>query len=349
MPELTPTAERRVSAIVPARNEEANIAKAVRSLAEQPEIVEIIVVNDQSTDGTAQALADLAPSVPLLRVLEAGALPEGWVGKSHAVWLGAQQAVGEWLLLTDADAVHLPGSTGRALTDAAAAGASMISYSPHQEIHTWWEYALIPFMFCRLSQLYPYAAVSDPDSPAAAVNGIYILIRKDAYFAIGGHEAVRQVVGLEDVVLAMRAKAAGVRLHFAIDDGRIANVRMYTRFAAMWEGWTKNLYPLVTVAGQSVTKELLAVIPWIPLLCLLLSPIHLAFGALGILLLAGRHGSYAAMLRRNRLPLRSILYYGPGVALYCAALLVSEWRYLHGKVSWKGREYPGHSPSSQTR
>jgi glycosyltransferase involved in cell wall biosynthesis len=348
MPQSQQSSENTVTAIVPARNEEANIAQAVRSLAEQPEIVEIIVVNDESTDGTARVLERLAATVGRLRVIEAGPLPQGWVGKNHAVWLGAEQATGQWLLLTDADAVHLPGSTAQALADAAAAGAAMISYSPHQEMHTWWEYALIPFIFCRLSQLYPYAAVSDPESRAAAVNGIYILIRKDAYFSIGGHAAVREVVGLEDVALAMRAKAAGVPLHFALD-GKIARVRMYTRFSAMWEGWTKNLYPLVTVPGQSVTRELVAVIPWIPLLCLVLAPIRLAFGALGLLLLAGRHASYAAMLRRNRLPSRSILYYGAGVVLYCAVLLVSEWRYLHGKVSWKGREYQGQSPSPRTR
>jgi hypothetical protein len=85
---------------------------------------------------------------------------------------------------------------------------------------------------------------------------------------------------------------------------------------------------------------LLSVIPWIPLTCLAVAPLWPIFGALGILLLAGRHASYAAMLRRNRLPVSSVVYYVVGVALYCAALLVSYWRYARGKVNWKGREYP---------
>jgi GT2 family glycosyltransferase len=338
------TSDNTVSAIVPARNEEATIAGAVASLAGQPEIQEILVVNDQSTDGTVQVLERLAAEQTHLRVIDAGPLPTGWVGKNHAAWRGAQQAHGRWLLFTDADAVHLPGSTGRALADAEAAGATMISYSPAQEMHTWWERALIPFIFCRLAQIYSYAEVNDAASPAAAANGQYLLIRRDAYELIGGHAAVCGEV-LEDVALARRAKAAGVVLHFA-PGAQIARVRMYTSFTAMWEGWTKNLFPLVTVAGQKITRELFSVIPWIPLLCFALAPLRLTFGALGLLLLAGRHASYAAMLRRNRFPLSCIQYYLVGVVLYCSVLLVSDWSYARGKVAWKGREYPVGTPGA---
>ncbi len=99
-----------VSAIVPARNEEATIAAAVQSLAAQPEIGEIIVINDQSTDGTAAVLQQLSLQFPQLRLLEANELPPGWVGKNYAVSLGAAQAKWDWLLFTDADGVHLQGS-----------------------------------------------------------------------------------------------------------------------------------------------------------------------------------------------------------------------------------------------
>ena len=128
------------------------------------------MVNDQSTDGTARLLENLAACEPKLQVLEAGPLPAGWVGKNHAVWLGAQRAKGQWLLFTDADAVHLPGSTAKAFAEVESSGAAIVSYSPAQEMQTWWERALIPFIYCRLSQLYPFAAVNDPDSPYAAVN-----------------------------------------------------------------------------------------------------------------------------------------------------------------------------------
>ncbi len=203
-----------VSAIVPARNEELTIVAAVESLAAQPEISEIFVVNDQSTDGTAAQLQKLSARFAHLRVLNTDALPTGWVGKNYAVSLGAAQATGEWLLFTDADGMHLPASTARALGDAEASGAGLVSYSPEQEMPTWWERALIPFVYTRLAQKFSYDAVNDPDSPAAAANGQYLLVRREDYARIGGHAAVAGEV-LEDVALARLAKQQGVRLHFA--------------------------------------------------------------------------------------------------------------------------------------
>src|SRR5207245_2290888 len=96
--------------------------------------------------------------------------------------------------------------------------------------------------------------INDPDSPAAAANGQYLLIRRNVYEQIGGHAAVRDEV-LEDVALARLAKSAGFRLHFAPGD-QICRVRMYSSFQAMWEGWSKNLLPLVSWSGQRVTREL---------------------------------------------------------------------------------------------
>ncbi len=335
-----------VSAIVPARNEETTIAAAVESLAAQPEIIEIIVVNDQSTDGTAAALQQLSLRFRQLRVLETKELPSGWVGKNYAVSIGAEQATGDWLLFTDADGVHLPGSTARALADASEYAAGLVSYSPEQETRTWWEKSLIPFVYTRLSHKYSYDAVNHPDSPAAAASGQYLLIRRDEYARIGGHAAVVGEV-LEDVALARIAKQKGVRLHFASGNG-IMRVRMYRTFGAMWQGWTKNLYPLMggnardknSGTSRAVGRELFRVVPWIPLLLLPLVVVHLIWGVLSIALLAGRHAAYAADLRRNRFRAALALYYLPGVALYTAVLLNSEWRYAKGSVAWKGREYP---------
>ncbi len=327
----------RVSAIVPARNEEATIAAAVESLAAQAEIGEIFVINDQSTDGTGAALEKLSSRFAQLRVLQTKEIPAGWVGKNHAVSLGAGEATGDWLLFTDADGVHLPGSTARALADAAASGAGLVSYSPEQETRTWWERALIPFIYVRLAQKYSYDAVNDPESPAAAASGQFLMIRRADYERIGGHKAVAGEV-LEDVALAQLAKQAGVRLHFASGHG-IMRVRMYRTFGAMWEGWTKNLFPLMCGTSRAVGRELRSIVPWIPLLLLLLAPLHLIVGAVGLVLLAGRHAAYAAKLRRNRFPASFAIYYLPAVAMYAAALLVSERLYLQGSVAWKGREY----------
>lgn len=328
----------KVSAIVPARNEEATIAATIKSLAGQPEIVEIFAINDQSSDGTAAQLARLAQQFSQVRILETGPLPAGWVGKNYAVSLGSAQAAGDWLLFTDADAVHLPGSTAHALADAAATDAALISYSPEQVTKNWWERAMIPFVFTRLGRRFSYGEVNDPTSPAAAANGQFLLIRSDAYSKIGGHAAVAGEV-LEDVALARIAKGAGLRLHFASGQ-EIVRVRMYRTFRMMWEGWTKNLYPLMGGTRRAVGQELRSVVPWLALFALLLTPMYGWFGLLGLLLLAARHAAYGAELSRNRFPVARILYYIPGIALYVSALLVSEWRYTRGRVVWRGREYP---------
>ena len=327
-----------VSAIVPARNEEETITAAVESLAAQPEILEVLVVNDQSTDRTSDVLQSLSARFSKLWCLETGELPEGWVGKNYALSKGAAAAKGHWLLFTDADAVHLPGSTGRALETAAEQDAAVVSYSPEQVMKTWSEKALIPFVYARLAQNFSYADVSDPSSPAAAANGQFFLIRRDAYEAIGGHRSVAGEV-LEDVALARRAKRAGYKLYFAPGES-IVRVRMYRTFAAMWQGWTKNLYPLLGGSRKSAFAELRSVVPWIPLLLLPLGAAYHVFAWVGLVLLAGRHAVYAGVLRRNRFPVSGILYYVPGVALYAAALVASARRYARGTVSWKGREYP---------
>lgn len=327
-----------VSAIVPARNEAATIARAVRALAAQPEVGEILVANDGSTDATGEILAALAGEIPVLRVIELDALPPGWVGKTHACARAAALARGDWLLFTDADTELLPGAVARALADAAAAGAALVSYSPEQQTRTFWERALIPFVYTRLAARYPYAGVNDPQSEIAAANGQFLMLRRQAYLTLGGHAAVAAEV-LEDVALARRAKQAGLGLYFAPGEG-LARTRMYRSFREMWEGWRKNLYPLTGGTASALGRELATVVPWIPLLLVALGGLHPLLAVVGLGLLAGRHAAYAAVLARNRLPRSRIVYYLPAALLYGAVLVASARRYRQGRVSWKGREYP---------
>jgi glycosyltransferase involved in cell wall biosynthesis len=329
---------RAISAVVPARNEEANIARCVESLAAQPQIAEIIVVDDQSTDRTATILDDLAKRFLRLCIVQGEAPSPGWTGKNNALSLGVAQAHCEWLLFTDADVEHLPGSAARALGDAAEAGATLVSYSPEQETHAWWERAAIPFIYCRLSAHFSYERVSDPAAQDAAANGQYLLIRREVYEAIGGHEAVRSEV-VEDVALARRAKQAGFRLNFARGEG-IARTRMYRTVGEMWEGWTKNLYPLIGGRPWAVMRELLAATPWFPVGFLLLGAFFKVFFSFGLILLLVEHLEYGMRLRRNRYPASRIIYYLPASLWYAVALLGSTWKHVRGSVSWKGREVP---------
>jgi len=340
-----------VSAIIPARNEEASIARAVESVAAQPGIAEVIVVNDQSTDRTGAILSALARRIPKLRVLEVEELPAGWVGKNYAAWTGAQAATGEWLLFTDADTVHLPGAMRRALSDAVEHDAVLVSYSPEQEMETFWERALIPFVYTRLAARFSYVRVNDPRHPDAAANGQFLLVLRDAYRAVGGHRAVAGEI-LEDVALARLFKQQGSKIYFTAPLG-IVRTRMYRSFRAMWEGWTKNLYPLVGGNFRSLSLESVEAFPLLET-CASLGALYIfremraALVLWGLCLLGGlvvyAHLRYAAVLYRNLYPLTCIKYYFLGACLYEAALVVSWWKNTRGSVAWKGRTYAARTP-----
>jgi len=327
-----------ITAIVPARNEEAVIAGCVESLALQPEIAEILVVNDQSTDKTAEVVRDLMLKIPQLRLLETQDVPSGWVGKNNAVYLGAKEAKSPWLLFTDADAELQPGAAARALQIAKETNAALFSFSPEQVTQSWYEKSLIPFVYSRLAKHFSYDAVNDPASPAAAANGQFLLIQRDAYNSIGGHASVASEV-LEDVALAKRAKAAGFRLWFASGQG-IVRVRMYRSFCAMWQGWRKNLYLLVGGTPSAAFRELESTIPWIPLALILLGMKVPIAPLLGVCFLLLRQFTYGLEISRNHYPFKFIIYYVPAVALYAGVLWASYRAHTKGKVEWKGREVP---------
>lgn len=327
----------RISAIVPARNEEEVIATCVESLAAQPEIAQILVVDDQSTDRTAEIVRGLAQRWPQIRLLQTEKLPDGWVGKNYAVWVGAQQASEPWLLFTDADAEHLHGAAAKALELAREHDAALVSFSPGQVVKHWYEKSLIPFIYTRLAKLYSYDAVNDPKSAAAAANGQFLLIRKDAYDAVGGHSSLRGEV-LEDLALARMVKRAGYRLWFGMG-AALVRVRMYRSFRAMWQGWRKNLYRLIGGTQRAMYSEMDDVLPWMILMILLLG-IKIPFALfIGVVLLLGRQIQYGRQLGRNHYPFSFIVFYVPAVTLYIAVLWASYRGHQRGTVQWKGREY----------
>ena len=335
-----------VSAIIPARNEEASIARAVESVAVQPEIGEVIVINDQSTDGTAEILSQLSRMISKLRVLNVEKLPLGWVGKNYAVSLGAVASKGDWLLFTDADTYHMPASARCGLADAANHNAALVSYSPEQELESFWENALIPLVYSRLALRYRFDRVNDAELPDAAANGQFLMISREAYEKVGGHAAVADQV-LEDVALARRVKHAGCGIYFTAPIG-VVQTRMYRSFSAMWQGWTKNLYPLMGGTAKGLFREVADVFPFLPLfmtalLWWLLVRSHKM--PIWMFLMIGIGGVVLYSLKqdfnhyRNPNPLSAIKYYGPGACLYTAALLSSWWKNTHGRVLWKGRSY----------
>jgi glycosyltransferase involved in cell wall biosynthesis len=343
---MTNTAKNRrsISAIVPARNEEAIIASCVESLVQQREIAEILVVDDQSQDRTAEIVREIMNKYPQVRLVESMQLPFGWVGKNYAVCQGAREAKSGWLLFTDADVLHEKKSGAKAMALARQHNASLVSFSPQQITDTWYEKALIPVVYCRLAGKFSFDDVNDPESKAAAANGQFLMISREAYETVGGHAAISGEV-LEDVALAKRVKDAGFPIWFGSGKG-IVRVRMYRTFAAMWQGWKKNLYRLMGGDLRAIAVEITIALAPILLLVAMVGVVwwlrndwHL--GVLTALIGFGIwHWLYSRELKRNQFA-SGLAWYGiPGKLLYAAVLFASFISHRKGVLTWKGREYP---------
>src|SRR5664279_4126175 len=326
-----------ISVIVPARNEEACLADCLRSLVGQAgPAYELIVVDDHSTDGT-RAIAESFP----VKVIDAAELPPGWNGKCNAAWSGAKAAKGKWLLFTDADTRHSPDSIARGLQKAKEASADMLSYSPKQEVRGFAERALMPVIFAELATTYPPKDVCDPKSPVAAANGQYLLIRREAYDAVGGHAAVATTL-LEDVELAKRLKQAGFALRFGMSDA--VSTRMYRSFPQMWEGWTKNLALLFPHPRRLALNRLLefAAIA----ICIVMSVESVAEARKMQGAIAGVAAIALVFLFMRRIRRAHFDWVSSGLAifglpLFAVLLLNSSISLKKGMVRWKGREYSG--------
>lgn len=328
-----------MSVIVPARNEEASLGSCLESLTNQTGVgSEIILVDDASTDRTRE----IALSFPSVRVVDAGPPPDHWTGKNNAMAAGAKVAAGEWLLFTDADTVHLHGSLARAVAEASQLGASLLSYSPEQEVHGFWQKAVMPVIFAELAVTYRPALVSDPRSPVAAANGQYILIARTAYDAVGGHAAVSASL-LEDVALARAVKASGGRILFRFG-GDAVRTRMYRNFSQLREGWTKNLALLFVsparLALLRLTEFVLIAGGAAAAIAAFLRG-HITPAATAALLAAAMYAFLLNRIRRAHFSWPATVLSPAGLPLFAYLLLRSKLCHEEGSVLWKGRTYGG--------
>jgi glycosyltransferase involved in cell wall biosynthesis len=336
----TPSDQPAVSVIVPARNEEASLRNCLDSLVAQTNVAfEIIVINDHSTDRTGEIASSFSDK--RVRVVEAGTLPPGWTGKNNAVIAGAKVARGEWLLFTDADTVHLPGSLARSIEEATRQHAALLSYSPLQVVKSFWEKAVMPVIFAELAASFRPSKVSDPNSPAAAANGQYLLIARDAYDAVGGHAAIAAKL-LEDVALARAVKKSGRKLWFRFG-GDAVRTRMYRTFAQLREGWTKNLVLLFPSPNRLATLRVLEFILIVSSLATCITTARhgnfqpsIAAGLLGAILYA----MFLTRIRRAHFSWDTDLLALFGLPLFSYLLVRSKLSHNHGNVWWKGRRYP---------
>jgi cellulose synthase/poly-beta-1,6-N-acetylglucosamine synthase-like glycosyltransferase len=325
-----------VSIIVPARNEELCLGDCLQSLVSQAGVaLEIVVVDDQSTDRTRS----IAESFAGVRVISPGALPANWTGKNNAVAAGARVARGQWLLFTDADTLHLPGSLARAVKEAQENRVDLLSYSPEQIAVTFWELATMPVVFAELARQYPLEKVSDPESPIAAANGQYLLVRREAYEAVGGHAAVASSL-LEDVALANAFKSSGRRIRFRYA-AEAVRTRMYRSFRQLREGWTKNLALLFPKPVWLAMKRLAA---WGLAWAAFVSPWIMQRGALWEWKSAAALAPLLLMTRLRKANFTwdmEILGAMFGYPMFAYLLLRSQSAHKRGGVMWKGRTYEG--------
>jgi chlorobactene glucosyltransferase len=342
-----------VSVLVPARDEAANIEACIRGLlASDYPAFEVVALDDHSSDGTGAILARLAAADARLRVLLGGQLLPGWLGKANACRQLAAAARGDLLLFTDADVRHAPALIGHAVATLAAHGDGLLSIFPDQITRTLAERLIVPLMqHFAVYVLLPLPLMTRLRAPSfAAANGQFLLFRRDAYLACGGHAAVRANV-LEDVGLARAVKAAGYRIALADGNGLVA-CRMYGSAGEVWAGFSKNLFAFFNRSWLFLSAALAAcLILWVlpPLWALvallgLLSPPAGTSMSTSVLLVALPLAQYAlAVLTRLVLarrfgarPLDTLLH-PLSVALLLAISINSARQSRRGGVTWKGR------------
>ncbi|MGD9573279.1 MAG: glycosyltransferase family 2 protein [Thermoleophilia bacterium] len=229
-----------VSVVVPARDEERAIGATVASLrALEYADVEIVVVDDQSGDGTLAAARAAAGDDPRVTVVAGEPLPEGWIGKPWACAQGVARTRGEWLLFSDADVVHAPDSLGRTLAAALRMGRGGLTMFPSIDTGTVAERVVMPAALTAIATFVaPGPLARRAGSPVAIAAGGYMLISRALYDAVGGHGAIRGRM-VDDVWLAARVKRAGGLL-VPVPGGGLARLRMYHGAREVWEGWSKN-------------------------------------------------------------------------------------------------------------
>jgi glycosyltransferase involved in cell wall biosynthesis len=235
-----PAAWPRVSVVFAARNEAATIAAAVPTMLalDYPDL-EIIAVNDRSEDDTGAQLDRLAAANPLLKVEHIRALPEGWIGKNHALHLGAARATGEWILFTDADVHFRPGTLKRAVAYARAQTLDHLAAVPQLGEHgPGLGLCVNAFSVAFTVGLRPWR-IPDPRSAAHGGVGAFNLVRASTYRKMGGHEPLRLRPD-DDIKLGKLMKAGGFS-EFVLGAGAIS-VSWYATVGEMIRGLTKNAY-----------------------------------------------------------------------------------------------------------
>ncbi|MBI2183620.1 MAG: glycosyltransferase [Thaumarchaeota archaeon] len=343
-----------VSVVIPARNEEKNLARTLESVTAQdyPNI-EVIVVDDASTDSTLSIARSYASRDKRIRVLEVDTHPEGWIGKTWACQQGAKEARGEWLLFTDADTNHAKHTLSSSYLYAKSLGADIFSLIPAIELKGVVAKSAAPILGSVIILLYPVRDVNNPRSSQAYTFGAYVLVKKEPYFRIGGHESVKDEI-VEDRALGQKAKQMGLNLKVARGEHLVSS-KWGEGAPNVWHGFERVFsssitgHPLYGI-GFAALAFCMWLLPFISLLTSLYAAVSGAYPQEPSLYAAMALSLYAssAFLTVQAVITRGgywggasrILLAPMGAAIFIGALLTTVYKTWRGKpLTWRGRKY----------
>lgn len=333
----------KVSILIPARNEAHQIESAVRAALNSTVVsVEVIVLDDDSSDDTATIVQAMARRDPRVRLLRGTALPDGWMGKVHACWRLAEAASGQWLLFVDADVQVSEDAADRLVSSASRRGVDLVSGIPRQVTGTLGEKLIIPLIHLVLLGYLPMLGMRLSNHPAFAAGiGQLLFVNASAYRECGGHEAIRGEI--QDGVALARLFRQHAKRTDLVDLSPVATCRMYDNFKDVWQGFAKNAHAGMggPVAIWIWTTLLIGghVLPWIGLLAywlhdqtvpqVLLLACGLSLLSRSVLTLVFRQSWFSTVLH----PL------GVGMIVAIQWYGLSRWL-MRKPVAWKGRTPP---------
>jgi chlorobactene glucosyltransferase len=335
-----------VSVLIPARNEEENIGACLESLQKQdyPNF-EVLVLDDNSTDSTADMVRQLATTDDRIQLIRGENLPEGWAGKPFACYQLAQRARGSWLLFTDADTTHAPHMLRSVLALALELKPSLLSGFPRQIADSLPEKVIMPIMFFIVMSWLPlwWLHRSKEPKPSLAIGG-FLLFPREEYWRIGGHKAVKSRI-LEDVWLGVETNRHGGR-SITVNLSSVVSCRMYGNVGAMWEGIVKWIYAVgalspAALAGLVVAGGVFYLVPFYFLwneLSVVAAHMALKFiVAFQIALIMFMRWLVDACFKQS---LISTFLHPIGFACLLLASIYAGWRFIVGQgVCWKDRLY----------